>query len=226
MSTVNNLTTYLIEDRKSAISPFGKGNSKLGNGIYTYSRLPGRILGTCPGSSWECEQICFAKRVINNAAVWKLWQDNTMIEEAPQILPIDAKIVRIHVSGDFDTVKYIRSWQKLALSYPNVLFFGYTRSWRVKELLPYLTKLGEINNVTLWASMDHSIEEMPPATWRRAWIEGDDRIIKVSDKMYKTYDGRKAIICPEENGLIPNCETCGYCFQYKDRKSDLVFLKH
>lgn len=59
------------------VSPFGRGNLKIGSGVYTYSRLPGHPSrpalgtapelyleqrGTCPGSSPECEAICYASR--------------------------------------------------------------------------------------------------------------------------------------------------------------------
>jgi protein gp88 len=218
------LVTHLVEDRRASLSPWGRGNSKLGPGIYTYSKLPGRISGTCPGSSGECELICFAKKVVHNKPVWQLWADNTARGDELPPLPADAKTVRIHVSGDFDTQGYIASWIQLARSRPEVQFFGYTRSWRVKELLPLIDMLDEEPNVNIWASIDQSIEEMPPGGFRRAWIEGDPRLTKLTDMTYRTFDGQKAVVCPEQSGFMPNCQTCKLCFH--DNNLDLVFLKH
>lgn len=215
------MITHLIEDRNAVISPWGKGNSKLGSGIYTYSKLPGRE-HSCPGSSSECERMCYAKRLVANKPVWELLTANTKNDTVPP-LPPDAQIVRIHVSGDFDTNNYIASWVGLVCANPGVKFFGYTRSWRVKELLYNLEQLRSLPNVWLWASMDKSITELPPEGWRRAWIAGDSRLTP-NGKHYLTFDGRKAIVCLEENGSMPDCETCTLCFATK--KNDLVFIEH
>lgn len=216
------LVTHLVEDRRASLSPWGRGNSKLGSGIYTYSKLP---VTTCPGASEECLAICYARKVEKtNKHVWQLWADNTARGDELPPLPADAKIVRIHVSGDFDTVDYIHSWIRLAKYNEHVTFFGYTRSWRLAHLEPWLEQLSYPHNVHLWASMDLSVVELPPAYWRRAWIEGDSRLTKVSDKQYRTFDGRKAVICPEGTGMLPNCQTCRFCFL--PHNMDLVFPRH
>ena len=201
--TLDALTVHPIEDRRSLVSPWGKGNSKIGPGIYTYSKLPGRQSGTCPGSSAECEMICYAKRVIMNKPVWELWERNTVRGENLPDLPNDAKIVRFHISGDFDTWQYTRAWVMMCEDIPDVQFFGYTRSWRVPELLPMLEKLRALPNVELWASLDKSMIDLPPAGWRRAWLEGDPRIVQ-QGKSYLV-EGTPAIICPE--GPAPRMRT-------------------
>lgn len=126
------LTVHLVEDRGCEISPWGRGNRKLGASIYSYSKLPGRVGGSCPGSTAECELICYAKRVVANRPVWDLWTTNTERGDEVPPLPPDARVVRFHVSGDFDTVAYVWSWYRLALAHPDVRMFGYTRSWRVE----------------------------------------------------------------------------------------------
>lgn len=217
------LITYLIEDRRSKVSQWGIGNSKLGPSIYTYSKLPGSEY-SCPGSSEECESICFAKKVVKNEWVWRLWTINNQSDDIPP-LPDNAKIVRLHVSGDFNSIEYIQSWQKIVASNPSVTFFGYTRSWRVTELLNDLESLKNLPNMFLWASIDKTIKEIPPVGWRRAWIEGDDRLENIPNRRTMlTFDKKKAVVCPEEAGLIQNCEKCTFCF--KNGSRDLVFLKH
>lgn len=242
------LTVYLSDTRGVTISRWGRGNTKLGmDGVYTYSRLPGRpdgffeplaqrkgfepgtSTGTCPGSSSGCESICYAKRVINTPPVWDVWWANSETERLPgdeDPLPDDAKLVRIHVSGDFSSIEYTEDWIALAKSRPEVDFFGYTRSWRVPELLESLERFRALPNVQLFASMDASIEELPPQGWRRAWIEGDSRAQIESDKVVNNHvaDGIAAIICPEETGRKANCQECNYCI--KGQKNDLVFLVH
>ncbi len=255
------LTVHLPDTRGVTISRWGRGNTKLGmDGVYTYSRLPGRpdgryelvgfagvnapgsSIGTCPGSSKECESICYAKRVISTPPVWEMWAVNSASEQLPGAedpLPDDAKIVRLHVSGDFSSVEYIKEWIKLAEGRPEVKFFGYTRSWRVPELLESLERFRALPNVQLFASMDKSIEGLPPLGWRRAWIEYDLRAISASgpgaeqglgfwlgEGMYnfKAVDGQSSYVCPAETGRKADCQSCNYCI--RGHRGDVVFLLH
>lgn len=237
----DDLTTYLVEDRRGRVSAYGLGNSKVGPGVFTYSKLPGRVGGSCPGASSHCEQICYAKRVaVTNDQVWALWTRNTLRGAEVPTLPPEAKIVRWHVSGDFDSVEYTRAWCKTVNRSPEVRFFGYTRSWRVPELSMWVTTLRDYPNVQLFASMDLSIDEMPPVGWRRAWIAGDPRATKRcirepgpeghDEGVYVagTFDTEKydssAYICPEETGRKQSCVDCGYCIL--GRRGDVIFLQH
>ena len=136
-----------------------------------------------------------------------------MRQDVPS-LPADAKVVRIHVSGDFDTPSYILTWIGLCDFHPSVLFFAYTRSWRVPELLPFLETLESLPNVQLFASMDESTPESPPNGWRVAWVRDGVEL--------EGYEN--ILLCPEEVGLKPNCEACGYCFRGK--RGDVVFPIH
>lgn len=240
------LTVHLPDTRGVTISRWGRGNTKIGlDGVYTYSRLPGRpdgrfdelaqelgfahgtSTGTCPGSSEECESICYAKRVVNTPLVWEMWRINSETERLPgpeDPLPDDAKVVRLHVSGDFTSEEYIEEWVRLAESRLDVRFFGYTRSWRVKGLLPALERFRALPNVQLFASMDKSIKALPPEGWRRAWIENDERLQQVRDDYWRALDGAPAYVCPEEQGRRANCQECGYCITGK--KNDVIFLLH
>lgn len=226
-ATAEDTTTYLSDDRRATISRWMKGNPKLGPGVYSYSRLPGRpfgeydpaiTLGTCPGSSAECEDICYAKRIVN-ADVLRIYEENSLTWELPS-LPSDAKIVRFHVSGDFDTEPYIFNWVRLCQDHPDVRFWGYTRSWCIRHLLPLLEELRALPNVQLFASVDNSIKEEPPAGWRRAYIQGDERITDINGEIHPT----DAYVCPEETGRKKDCISCGYCIL--GRHGNVAFLKH
>jgi hypothetical protein len=262
------LVVYIPDTRGVTISRFGFGNLKIGPNVFTYSRLPGSPerpalgteahylitdregflrsdysgpwlpKGTCPGSSPECEAICYAKRpVAEEGAVHEMWKLNSQTEDVPTSFPDGCTLVRLHVSGDFTSVAYIEGWIRLCEANPDVRVWGYTRSWRVPELLPGLERLRALPNVQLLASMDVSIPELPPDGWRRAWIDGDPRAgetlrVPAHDdgatfaafQLLQTSDGVKSLICPEETKAVPNCESCGYCF--KGQRNDVTFLKH
>ena len=74
-------------------------------------------------------------------------------------LPKDARVIRIHVSGDMFSHKYFMAWIKVAERNPTVLFYAYTKSltyWvRSRDLVP--------GNLVLTASYggrdDHLIAE-------------------------------------------------------------------
>lgn len=235
------LTIYLPDTRGVTISRWGKGNMKLGPDIYTYSRLPGRIMGTCPGATKECQDICYAMRVIDTPDVWDIWTKNSEVEDVPEELPPGAKIVRIHVSGDFSSVHYIQEWQTLVRANPDVDFFAYTRSWRVSELLPALEELRAYSNMQLFASVDFEMHSLPPIGWRRAWLENDPRSMKYAIRDVGPDDEHPegvfmsgifgidqydspAYVCPEQTGKKPDCQSCQYCITGKH--GDVIFLLH
>jgi hypothetical protein len=200
---VESLTYHVIDDRRATRSAYAIGNSKigLGAGVYSYSRLPGRpngrfevlavdaglpadaSTGTCPGSTEECESFCYSKRIKDNEPVWEWMKENTERGAQVPLVPKDARLVRIHVSGDFDTAEYILSWTARIAQRPDVEFFAYTRSWRVPHLLPHLEGLRSLPNVQLFASVDLSMNELPPKGWRRAWIETDPRAALTPDEI-------------------------------------------
>ena len=229
MTNERNLTVFLPDTRGVEISRFGRGNLKIGAGVYTYSRLPGYDgLGTCPGSSDECEAICYAKRVAG--PVKDVWRGNGEDDVPP--IPGDCRLLRIHVSGDFDTKQYVANWIVRLLDRPDVTCWAYTRSWRVPELLPALEGLRALPHVELFASMDSSIEEIPPAGWRIAWIDGDWRadwcppesVFRCTDRNRFTIRLTPTLVCPEETGHKRDCEACRYCFD--GRRGDVTFLRH
>lgn len=223
------LTVYVPDTRAVEVSRFGIGNLKIGLNVYTYSRLPGRDGGTCPGSTPECEAVCYAKRVVAEAGiVSSVWALNSQTEDAPESLPDGCRLLRLHISGDFTSVPYINGWTELLARHPDVTVWAYTRSWRVPSLLPALERLRALPNVQMFASMDETTPELPPTGWRRAWIDGDTRAQRdpVLDQYTSrvTFDGTRTLVCPEQTGLKADCATCRYCFD--GQRGDVTFLKH
>lgn len=227
--TREEMTTYLVEDRRALVSPWGCGNSKIGPGVFTYSKLPGSA-ESCPGATPYCERVCYAMRIIDNPWLRELYTANQCRGAELPELPADARLVRGHVSGDFDTPEYVIAWRKQAMERPEVLFWFYTRSWRVPEILPALQLLRELPNVEVWASVDADASDLPPIGWRRAWLDSDMRATaggQVGKYAYRTEDGMLAIVCPEETGKAANCAECGFCFTPDyGQGTDLIFIEH
>lgn len=197
-----------------------KGNGKLGPHVFTYSKSP---IISCPGSSEVCRDICYADTIYQRwPNVKNNWDHNYEAGEAvPSLTKLKpGALVRIHVSGDFDTAGYIHAWREKIERRPDLTVWVYTKSWRVPRLLPALERLRAISNVQMWASMDSSIEDLPPRGWRRVYIEGDARIRR-----------RSSIICPEQaitdSDCAITCEQCQYCTRpSRNKKKDLVLLIH
>lgn len=237
------LIVYLPDQRDVIVGRFGSGNVKLGFGVFTYSRLAGKD-HSCPGSTSECEAICYAKRI--HGAARDVHARNTNLDHVPEI-PAACSVIRIHVSGDFDTPDYIMNWITRLRERPDVTCWAYTRSWRCHSLLEYLEVLRALPNMQLFASMDPSTDDLPPEGWRRAWIwrdapngewptearlmnwtKYDDKKILVTmrhgNHNMLAWDGASAYVCPEETGRKADCLSCGYCFE--GQKHDVVFLEH
>lgn len=54
-------------------------------------------------------------------------------------MPAKAKVVRVHVSGDFFNAAYLHAWIMVAQARPGVIFYAYTKS--LKTLLPFVSDL-------------------------------------------------------------------------------------
>lgn len=224
MKLIHPLRVYLPDTRNVSIERYGLGNLKIGMSVFTYSQLPGRDGGSCPGSTDECERVCYAKRI--TGAVADVHALNTGSSDVPSI-PEECTLLRLHVSGDFNSVAYIDAWVQRLSERPDVTAWVYTRSWRVPELLPALEKLRQLPNVQMFASMDVSTVELPPKGWRRAWLNVDQRASWGDrDETHNsiTFDGTPSYTCPEETGRKQTCEECRYCFDGK--MNDVTFLLH
>lgn len=133
---------------------FGRGNAKLSKEIYTFS-LPAGF--SCPAahlcasfSDRETGKItdgknmafrCFAasqeslypnvreSRWANFELLKAIKNDSfAMASLILSSLDMSAKIVRIHVSGDFFNAQYFRAWTYVAMHRQNTRFYAYTKS--------------------------------------------------------------------------------------------------
>ncbi len=141
-----------------------------------------------------------------------------------------ARVVRIHVSGDFYSHEYIRKWTVIVRRCPQVRFFAYTRSWRKDSLFEPLLTLSKQRNVQLWFSEDSETGPSPPVVGiRRAFLVTDstdeaavsgamDLVFRDTKHVRATGGPMKRInetlVCPHENGteVKLSCSSCKICF--------------
>lgn len=145
---------------------FGEGNAKL-FGIYTFT-LPAGF--SCPGASiclaraikkgkrtklWrspDAEFTCYQATLESlfpslHALAWhnfNLLKKCKSVGQMGQLihdsLPLGARIIRVHVGGDYFSANYFLAWINVALNNPGVIFYSYTKSihlWRkYKNIIP------------------------------------------------------------------------------------------
>jgi len=133
---------------------FSKGNAKLKHaGLYTMSLVAGH---SCPFARDCLSKVNLTTKKIEDGKhtqfrcfsastealfpnVFKSRLDNfNLLKEAKtaeamynlihESIPAAAKIVRIHVSGDFFSQNYFDAWMQIALTYPSITFYAYTKA--------------------------------------------------------------------------------------------------
>jgi hypothetical protein len=216
-----------------------KGNSKLGKQVYHFS-LPAHV--TCPGETTACASVCYAKNGFYNMNNVKeslrisLKRAKRADFVAKMIAAIGRRkidVLRIHVSGDFYSAKYIRKWLAIARSCPHVRFYAYTRSWRKARMVKALAALAALPNVHLWWSVDketHALDGAPPAVARvrvaYMQLADDEPVPAYADLVFRV-DYHNAVmrningvrVCPVENGVKyaegkkPTCSHCKLCYR-------------
>ena len=70
----------------------------------------------------------YKSRKRNHDAIHSLETSDDMADALCAALPKDARVIRIHVSGDMFSHKYFLAWCKVAERNDNVLFYAYTKS--------------------------------------------------------------------------------------------------
>lgn len=193
---------------------FGEGNAKVGD-VFTFS-LPSQI--TCPGMSSWCKKHCNMSRFERlRPTCLRAYERNLKIAKNPHlftktvigILPRILPCMRLHVSGDFWSEDYIKSWIEICAAFPQTQFWTYTRTWMVSELLSPLNQLRSLSNIKIFASTDPTIP-LPPHGWRVAFLDKDQRA--------------QGLKCPQQEGLLRSCLKCGYCF--RKEKGNVIFKVH
>ena len=219
--------------------PLLPGNEKLGTSVWQFS-LP--AIETCPGKSKLCSALCYAckGRYRTGGVAGRLAENDRMRMEddwtrrvISQIFASRIREVRIHPSGDFDTVAYIDQWIEIVRKSPKTTFWAYTRSWRIPELRARLSVLSRLPNMALWFSCDHETGA-PPKLKRvkRAYMsvnDADSPRFKV-DMVFRVQRYTKQVrmggvlVCPVERHAEiktkTTCQQCQLCFHRRDWLDD------
>lgn len=187
---------------------------------------------TCNRSMPCTSKGCYAIKIARlRKSVAKSWRNNTTIcqydlnmfkgQMIGWLSMYQPQAFRIHVGGDFFSVKYLLAWCEIAERFPKVKFFAFTKQYDViRSLLS--TDIPKNLSIILSAWLPSSYENwLPPKDLRKrfpvAWIINKDG--SMSNEVAK-YLSKKNDVC------LGNCETCGLCFKRKKRDGDIVFYKH
>ncbi len=108
------------------------GNMKLP--FVAFSALP---IVTCPGAG-ECAGWCYSKKAWRTPGGYLRQLMNTLllrfnrraIIDAFKVLPVDITF-RLYVDGDFDSMSTMQFWFNMLRQRPDVLCYGYSKSWEL-----------------------------------------------------------------------------------------------
>jgi len=106
------------------------GNMKLP--FVAFSALP---IVTCPGAG-DCAKWCYSKKAWRTPGGYLRQLMNTLllrfnrraIIDAFKVLPVDITF-RLYVDGDFDSLSTMQFWWNMLRQRPDVLCYGYSKSW-------------------------------------------------------------------------------------------------
>lgn len=216
----------------------GRGNYKLGTKILTWS-LPAIL--TCPGRTELCSSRCYALRGRMKGRQ-EPYKANLEAARAPGFVPRligeivrrRARVVRVHVSGDFFSVTYAKAWLRVMRECSDTAFYFYTRSWREPKYAETFAAMAALPNVAAWYSVDRETGHPPvvPRNVRVAYLAVDDEDAKsidprYTDLLFRDYPSRSTElrsvagrpVCPHENGRDSHvtCESCGICTRHVER---------
>ncbi|GEM_PF-1561058 len=209
------------------------GNKKTGTTGKFYGsvfvwNLP--AVATCPGASGWCLEHCYNADPRTDLFPVDDWAKNWwMVINQPQALYDniveqlsgckEPRAVRLHSSGDFFSPDYVEFWTSVARRAKDTVFWAYTRSWTITEIVPSLQRFVSLGNVELFGSWDPTMAEMPPSSWRRSHVYVD-----AQEASNHRRNDRRGLICPEQMNLVTSCASCGFCM--RPISKDVLFYFH
>jgi len=140
----------------------------------------------------------------------------------------NVRVVRVHVGGDFFSVRYARKWLQIMRQSHRTRFYFYSRSWRVPGIKRVIDRMAELRNCRCWYSVDRDtgVPTDVPARVRVAWLMSDatDLPPPGTNLMFRVRRLRRTPVaaavtpvCPTEDGqpraIRVTCERCGLCWR-------------
>lgn len=197
--------------------------------VYKYAQVNTRAIDDCPFRSAGCEKVCYATKGNHNMPSVKTSRERSYKETKrddfarAMIYTINVEkrskrynnavmVVRIHESGDFYSVQYLRKWLQVWKYFKNnggVIFVFYTKSFRFFNMLTKaekkaLRKLQQIGRVAISASLDDTTTtEQLKAYWEMK------KALPLTNMYYCTENVEKVKhdnVCD-----CANCAKCGIC---------------
>jgi prepilin-type processing-associated H-X9-DG protein len=218
------------------------GNSKLGSAgkrAHLLLVVSGLAVHDCPGRTSGCDG-CYAesfrylhaasnKRGAQWAYSYLARTDTGCLERVIRAelaahiahMPLGSRIVvRIHEAGDFLSPEHAAVWRDVAEDFPDVTFYGYSRSWNVPRIASVLAAMNTLENVIVRHSLDSA------ADWQahdgRAPVAFIDGRVSNRGKKHPVPYNKGAVTCPAQTGG-PGCADCGICWE---RRLPVQFLRH
>ena len=156
MKIDNNLLTNSNRKTKKA--------SQLNNARVYEFNLP--AISSCPFAD-ACKQYCYAdKGTYKYKAVQDKYNNSyALTKEKPalfyklvqkELIKKRVEFLRIHSSGDFYSLRYLKQWITIAEQNPNIVFYGYTKSVPLFKAVTLPKNF--IFCFSLGGKMDHLIE--------------------------------------------------------------------
>lgn len=207
----------------------GANNAKIGKTVERgdWAGMPVFTLtlqerATCPRS---CEQY---RSCYGNAMQWP----NRWDHQDPEFLPTLAAevvtlgranpkgfVVRLHVLGDFFSVRYVYFWADLLARVPSLRIYGYTAR-TILDPDPESVKIARALGVMtdkLWDrfAVRTSSSDAEAAPSRAIVVETAEEA-----------QDRGAILCPAQVEKTQTCGTCALCWTPYAREKVIAFLRH
>lgn len=201
------------------------GNSKIGKGVYHFSTLPTNqifhvvingksydIKGTCP-----CNCVgCYATKgnynyssVKNSLAIktWLIRNDIDFVKRAliAQIEADEIEFIRLHASGDFDSMEYVEMIKEVVTTCKDTTFWTYTKNIKAENAFDGIANINIVKSV----------------------IKGKGYNFGHCDYILSTYEylkeqGKTVYICRcgvDKNQHCTNCKGCS-------KNEYVLFLEH
>lgn len=213
------------------------GNLKLGGQRIWGFALPSGTPAVCPGLSPTCSSHCYAVAMerYRPAATAKYRRNLRASRRRDFVRRVVAfliahrvAVVRIHTAGDYYSPRYARKWLAIMRRSPRVIFYFYTRSWRIPEIRAVLDQMSTVPNCVAWFScdIDTGVPVNVPTGVRLAWLsvseddvppDGIDLVFRVRSLRRQPVAPGSPPVCPAEDGVPrlhrTTCDVCGRCWR-------------
>lgn len=221
-----------------------RGNGKLKDyediikGVkYRYAQVNVRALVDCPFRSAGCEKVCYATKGNHQFTSVKESRERSYketkrkdfakamtytinVEKRSRRYAGAVMVVRIHESGDFYSIQYLRKWLKVWRSFlknDGVVFVFYTKSFRFFNMLSKaekkaLRKLQRVGRVAMSASLDDTTTQAQIMEYLEL-----QKNFPLTNTYYCTEDTEK--VSHDNVCDCADCAKCGICNHATGKKT-------